>query len=191
MKNKKNKPYVIVGLIFLFLVIVRACGKRNDENKQPETDSTTISSSTDNSAAVNDESQDTSEAETTAQVESTISSETSAETTDSEYNAPILIYGGKENDYSEVIIYNAGTSDEVKKTGYFLPPGVYTITNIKDNFVQVNVYSRATKIVDGFEEAEDVSFVKLLKERESVDVTISEGYFLYLADGDNVSAQLK
>lgn len=94
----------------------------------------------------------------------------------------VTLTAGKSNEYSEQITLNAGTEFEEIRTVYFLPAGDYIAKNVTDKPTQINVYSRATHMVDGWEEPLEVAYVSQIASDESVSFTVADDQYIYISE---------
>ena len=66
-------------------------------------------------------------------------------------NDAIVLIAGQKGEYGKMITYNEGTEFEENFYAYYVPAGIYEITNIGKYTTQVNVYSNETVFEDGVE----------------------------------------
>ena len=185
MKGKIRPSILIAAIIaglFLFCAILVVLTEilNPKKPKEPTAQASVVESTTQSSTL------DTTTVTTTVETDSTLSEE---QTTDQpqEWVEPILIYGGVASEYSDTVTLNVGTELEETRNVYVLPAGEYTISNILNKPVQVNIYSKET-VKQGEWEEPARSKVKLLMEKGSFTVTIENGDYIYLVGNDSISA---
>lgn len=103
----------------------------------------------------------------------------------------ITIISGEPNEYSQELVLNEGTGDggEYRFLGYFVPTGSYKATNTGQYREQITICKNEKHLVDGWEEWTD-GIPVLLEPNETKDITVEEGYFVKIADG-NGSVELR
>ena len=98
----------------------------------------------------------------------------------------IELVAGEPNEYSQEVVLSEDTDMPVRKLCYFVPAGVYEVTNTGEYPVQFNLYTVETQWVDGWEEPVD-SNITMIMDGESATVEVPEGWYVYIASPDQVT----
>ena len=122
--------------------------------------------------------------------ETTLSVETTKDltTTESHYDETLVfeLIAGEQGDYGKMITYNKGTEFEENFYAYYVPAGVYRVTNVGKYMSQINVYSdELSKTEEGWEEPAEVFSVKLLDVSKSDYIEVKEGQHIEIAEPSN------
>ena len=104
------------------------------------------------------------------------------------------ITGGEidEYDFGREMVLNAKTSEEYKFIGYFLPAGVYRVTNLDTQYpVQVTVYVNEIVKPEKWEEfTSSDQRPLLLFVGDSKEMTILDNEFIKVSDGQTIMLEL-
>ena len=104
------------------------------------------------------------------------------------------ITGGEidEYDFGKEMVINAKTSEEYKFIGYFLPAGVYRVTNLDTQYpVQVTVYVNEIVKPEKWEEfTSSDQRPLLLFVGDSKEMTILDNEFIKVSDGQTIMLEL-
>ena len=187
-KKKKNQRIWLISLaiaVVMFFVIA-AQGRRSvgEDNQRAEVEETKedIANSTTNESVAQDRGEEPTEAVTPT--ETITPTETVIQLQDD--GLSIEIEAGKKGEYGQELVLNSGTEFEDKTIGFFVPSGVYEITNIGDHPTQVNVYKNEKNVVDGWEEWAD-GIVERLDVNETKEMMVKEGYFINVDEPSHIS----
>lgn len=103
------------------------------------------------------------------------------------------IIGGELDAYGlgHELVLNAKTSEEYRFIGYFLPAGIYCITNMNPKFpLQVSVYKNEIEKTDRWEEfAISDQHPVLIFAGDSKEISIGENEFIKISDGDVIAIE--
>ena len=102
----------------------------------------------------------------------------------------ITIVGGEEDEYGlwQEMTLNKGTSEEQCFLGYFLPAGVYIVSNIGQFPVQVTVYKNEIHKEGKWQEFVSAEQLPLLIfAGDEKEMTIGENEFVKVSDGNEVT----
>ena len=104
----------------------------------------------------------------------------------------IDIVGGEANDFSVELELNAKTEFEYIFMGYFLPTGLYKVTNIGKYPTQVTIYINDKQKVDGWEEFKvpEEKYPLVIFVGDTKELELAEGEFIKIGEGDTVSFEL-
>lgn len=191
MKKEVKYGIIIAAWILYFIIAMASQNKKNaDESNNNDTASQTESTSISNENNVT-ESKDT---QTTTNKDSSQNdvNNTTESSIDSEESADIIdLVAGELGEYGQKITLNENTDFPDTNYCYFIPAGTYTIKNIGDNPTQVDITKnekKADKDADGntIEYWAEVNPC-LIKENESAEVTIDEGYFIEIEEPAHIT----
>lgn len=119
--------------------------------------------------------------------ESTVTPEPTVESTN---NLSFVIDGETIGDYGEEYTLNEGTDFPETVIMYKVPSGTYKATNEGNNPSQINVYSNTTRInEDGWEEFGETISNTVVAQKDSVQITIPDGYHIDITPGSNFSIE--
>ncbi len=91
----------------------------------------------------------------------------------------IDLVAGEAGEYGKPITFNKGTEFEETFYAYYIPAGVYTVTNVDDYMGQVSVYNNEIHVTEeGWEEPDGSGDVALLDVGESTTITIEDNQYV-------------
>lgn len=105
--------------------------------------------------------------------------------------ATITLVAGQENEYSQAHTWDAGTELEETRIEYYVPAGTYEVTNIGAYRTQVSVYEGVTVTEAGWEEPANVGGAIVLESGERGDVTVPDGYYIYIPEPTEIELRMK
>ncbi|MBQ1434691.1 MAG: hypothetical protein IIZ19_02185 [Clostridia bacterium] len=112
----------------------------------------------------------------------------SSEQTEEAPEALVFTLDGTENEYSTTVTLNADTDMPVSYIAYHIPAGTYTVTNNKDVFDFVYIYTDETHVTEeGWEEVADAFVSDRMEPGDSTTVTISDGWYVKGFDNQNLT----
>ncbi len=193
-KKKKDRMVWLIslGVASVMFFVVGAQGKKLSEEKGEEiaSDENTQSVSTEEAiATVEAKEAETVESEPSEPVQSTEVIETAIEdSVEQEELFSVEIVAGETGEFGRELVLNAGTDFEDKTIGYFVPIGLYEVTNLGDKPTQVNVYKNEKNVVDGWEEWAN-GHVELLKPNETKEMNVEDGYFFNVDVPSHISVK--
>ncbi len=93
------------------------------------------------------------------------------------------LVAGVSGEYGTSVTFNAGTEFEDTFYAYYVPLGIYVVTNKGEYANQINVYSQETHVTEeGWEEPAEVIDVKLIDAEKSDTITIEDGQYIKIVE---------
>lgn len=201
-KEKKAKKrgsklkWIIIALVLLMLIGAASQSKKDGktESSQKATESTeTSQKATEKETEKKTEKvQEVTEkitekvAETTEKVTEKVT-EPVTEATKTAFT--LEIEAGEAGEYGQELVLGEDTEFPDYTIGYFVPAGTYKVTNIGDYPTQVNVYKNEKHVTEeGWEEWADGKSERLEVDA-SVEMTVSEGYFINVDEPSYISIE--
>lgn len=130
-------------------------------------------------------------ASTEEQGQSSREAQSEAEGAAKESAATIRLVAGQENEYSQIRTWNAGTEFEETRLVYYVPAGTYEVTNTGAYRTQVSVYQGVTVTEEGWEEPANVGGVIVLEKGEQDEITVPDGFYIYIAEPTEIELTMK
>ena len=96
------------------------------------------------------------------------------------------LVAGEAGEYGKYVTFNEGTEFEETFYAYYIPAGVYTVTNVGEYVGQISVYSNGIHVTEeGWEEPAESGDVALLDVNESTTITIRENQYVEIHEPDH------
>lgn len=93
------------------------------------------------------------------------------------------LIAGEAGEYGEYVTLNKGTEFENTFYAYYIPAGVYTVTNVGEYMSQVSVYDNEVHVTEeGWEEPSGVGDVELLDVGKSATMTIEDDQYVKIIE---------